>query len=138
MDKQLRSLIGQLETKQVNVLHDPSLINCFKILDLSCFIQAQAERLVSEIHSKEIELERLSGLAQKIETNNVDPNTDYTARYRGGKGSTSTEYLSDMNLKPPFYISGRTEAQQRLMFLRSSFVLYILALHILVFIKISF
>ncbi|CAM8971417.1 unnamed protein product [Rhodiola kirilowii] len=120
LDKQLHSLIEQLETKQV-----------------------QAERLVSEIHSKEIELERLNGLARKFEMNNVDLNTGYTARNRSvrtasGKGSASADYLSDMNLKPPFYIIGRTEAQQRLMFLRSSFVLYILALHVLVFIKISF
>uniref|UniRef100_A0A7N0UWD1 Uncharacterized protein n=1 Tax=Kalanchoe fedtschenkoi TaxID=63787 RepID=A0A7N0UWD1_KALFE len=120
LDKQLHSLIEQLETKQ-----------------------AQAERLVSEIHSKEIELERLNGLARKLEMSNADMNPGYPARNRfvrsgSGKGSTSTDNLADVNLKPPFYISGRTEAQQRLMFLRSSFVLHILALHILVFIKISF
>lgn len=116
LDKQLHSLIEQLETKQ-----------------------AQAEGLVGEIHLKEKELERLNGLARRLEASTVDINA---ARNRFGRsferGSASSGFLVDSHLKPPFYIGGRTENQQRLMLLRSAFVLYILALHILVFIKISF
>ncbi|KAK9272457.1 hypothetical protein L1049_002830 [Liquidambar formosana] len=117
LDKQLHSLIEQLAAKQ-----------------------AQAEGLVGEIHLKEKELERLNGLMRSLETSNVDVNT---ARNRFGrssseKGSASSDYIVDAHNKPLYYIGGRTENQQRLMLLRSAFVLYILALNILVFIKISF
>lgn len=77
---------------------------------------------MSEIHLKEQELERLNGLWRRFQTSNTDVNT---ARNRFGRNK-------------PHNIGGRTEIQQRLMLLRSAFVLYILALHILVFIKISF
>lgn len=115
LDKQLHSLIEQLEAKQ-----------------------GQAERLIGEIHLKEMELERLNGLAKKLEMNSADANT---ARNRFGRnnsfrGSLSSDYIVDPHNKPQSI--GIPENLQRLMFLRSAFVLYILALHILVFIKISF
>ncbi|KAF5958454.1 hypothetical protein HYC85_005679 [Camellia sinensis] len=112
LDRQLHSLIEQLAAKQ-----------------------AQAEGLVSEIHLKDVELEKLNWLWRGLEVN--------TARNRFGtsnseKGSLSSDYIVDLHQRPSYHISGRTENQQRLMLLRSAFVLYILALHILVFIKLSF
>lgn len=84
-----------------------------------------------------MELERLNGLWRQLESSNVEANT---TRYRfgrtnSGRGSASSDSISD---KLPYSTGGRTEQQQRLMLLRSAFVLYILMLHILVFIKISF
>ncbi|KAH7511402.1 hypothetical protein JRO89_XSUnG0205600 [Xanthoceras sorbifolium] len=116
LDKQLHSLIEQLEGKQ-----------------------AQAEGLVSEMHLKEKELERLNGLWRKVESSNIEADT---ARNRLGrstyeKGYASADYVVDAHAKLPYY-TGRNENQQKLMLLRSAFVLYILALHIAVFIKISF
>ncbi|KAL5808247.1 hypothetical protein ACOSQ3_028938 [Xanthoceras sorbifolium] len=116
LDKQLHSLIEQLEGKQ-----------------------AQAEGLVSEMHLKEKELERLNGLWRKVESSNIEADT---ARNRLGrstyeKGYASADYVVDAHTKLPYY-TGRNENQQKLMLLRSAFVLYILALHIAVFIKISF
>ncbi|MBA0618032.1 hypothetical protein Godav_027427 [Gossypium davidsonii] len=116
LDKQLHSLIEQLAAKQ-----------------------AQAEGLIGEIHSKEKELERLSGLWTKLESSNAEATA---ARNRFGRGSSdrgsSSDFSVDYNPKLPYYTGGRSENQQRLMLLRSAFVLYILALHILVFIWISF
>ncbi|XP_050228332.1 uncharacterized protein LOC126677651 [Mercurialis annua] len=118
LDKQLHSSIEQLAAKQ-----------------------AQAEGLVSEIHLKEMELEKLNGLWKQLEIGNADANNarNRFGRSNSGRGSSSSssslEYVAD---KLPYSWSGRTEQQQRLMLLRSSFVIYILFLHVLVFIKISF
>ena len=84
-----------------------------------------------------MELERLNGLRRRLESSNVEGNT---ARNRFGrstsdKGSAFADYIVD---KLPYSTGGRTEHQQRLMFLRSAFVIYILFLHIVVFIKLSF
>ncbi|KAF5479297.1 hypothetical protein F2P56_000130 [Juglans regia] len=116
LDKQLHSLIEQLAAKQ-----------------------AQAESLIGEIHLKEMELESLNGLWRRVESDNIEVNT---ARNRYGRstserGSASSDYLADVHLKPSYYPGGRSVYQQKLMLLRSTFVLYIFALHILVFIKIS-
>ncbi|XP_058187871.1 uncharacterized protein LOC131304594 [Rhododendron vialii] len=110
LDKQLHSLIEQLAAKQ-----------------------AQAEGLLGEIHLKEMELERLNGLWKRLETSTGEANT---ARNRLGRSNSG--YIVDPHHRPPYHVGGRNETQQRLMLLRSAFVLYILALHILVFIKISF
>ncbi|XP_022759346.1 uncharacterized protein LOC111305799 isoform X2 [Durio zibethinus] len=116
LDKQLHSLIEQLAGKQ-----------------------AQAEGLVGEIHLKEKELERLNGLWTKLESSNAEVNT---ARNRFGKGASdkgsSSDFSVDSHHKLPNSTVGRSENQPRLILLRSAFVLYILALHILVFIRISF
>ncbi|RWR77064.1 putative leucine-rich repeat-containing protein [Cinnamomum micranthum f. kanehirae] len=114
LEKQLQSLIEQLESKQV-----------------------QAEHLVTEIHVKERELEKLNDL-WRIENGNMEVNA---ARNRFGRsssslGSTSTDYFIDSQIRPS--TGGRIENQQKMMLMRSAFVLYILALHVLVFIKISF
>lgn len=108
LEKQLHSLIEQLMAKQ-----------------------AQAEGLIREIHDKEKELEMLNGMRRRMDSGSTDANT---ARNRFGRstGSSSTEGYRRA------YAGGRTEIQQRLMLLRSAFVLYILALHVIVFIKISF
>ncbi|KAF8011306.1 hypothetical protein BT93_J1806 [Corymbia citriodora subsp. variegata] len=116
LDKQLHSLLEQLAAKQ-----------------------AQAEALVSEVHQKEKELERLNGLWKRLDSNSSEANA---ARNRFGrsifdKGSASSDYIVDVQHKPLFTI-GRWDSLQRPALLRSGFVLYILALHILVFLKISF
>lgn len=106
----------------------------------TCFFfpwfQAQAEHLISEIHLKETELERLNA-SKRLETSSADANA---ARKRFGrnsfKESMSSDYIVDPHHKPQTV--GIMENLQRLMLLRSAFVLYILALHILVFIRISF
>ncbi|KAI3760876.1 hypothetical protein L1987_51277 [Smallanthus sonchifolius] len=113
LDKQLQSLMEQLAAKQ-----------------------AQAEGLVNEIHLKEMELDRLNGIWRKVETSSAESNA---ARNRFGRsnsdqGHHSSDYIVDPRYKP----TGRpAEAVQRQMLFRSAFVLYILVLHILVFIKIS-
>lgn len=130
MEETVQDLEKKWSKVQDNALKQPSPVQREKILDkqLHSLIeqlaakQAQAEGLVSEIHLKEQELERLNGLWRRFQTSNTDVNT---ARNRFGRNK-------------PHNIGGRTEIQKRLMLLRSAFVLYILALHILVFIKISF
>ncbi|CAL0321689.1 unnamed protein product [Lupinus luteus] len=115
LDKQLHGLIEQLAVKQ-----------------------AQADGLLSEIHIKEMELERLNGQWRQMQSINSDVNA---ARNRFGKGSSDKYGLSDYDdghQRLPYHSVARTESQQRLMLLRSAFVLYILALHIVVFIRISF
>ncbi|KAI3500591.1 hypothetical protein L1887_36415 [Cichorium endivia] len=114
LDRQLHSLLEQLAAKQ-----------------------GQAEGLVGEIHLKEMELERLNGLWRKIETINLEANAarNRFGRSNSDKGHLSSDYIVDPRYKPT---NGRNEALQRQMILRSAFVLYILILHILVFIKISF
>ncbi|KAL6287607.1 hypothetical protein ACE6H2_011997 [Prunus campanulata] len=145
MEEVVKHLEGRWAEIQDNALGHPSPVQREKILDkqLHSLIeqlaakQAQAEGLVNEIHLKETELERVNGLWRKLESSNMEMNT---ARNRFGrstsfKGSASSDYILDAHHR---YADGRTESQQRLMLLRSGFVLYILALHILVFIKISF
>ncbi|GLU01673.1 hypothetical protein SLE2022_189700 [Rubroshorea leprosula] len=119
LDKQLHSLIEQLAAKQ-----------------------AQAEGLVSEIHLKERELERLNALWGKVDGSNAEATTARNRLNRFGRGNTDKVSVSDYSVnahdKLPYYTVGRNENQQRLLLLRSAFVLYIFILHILVFIKISF
>ncbi|KAK6913460.1 hypothetical protein RJ641_023061 [Dillenia turbinata] len=119
LDKQLHSLIEQLATKQ-----------------------AQAEGLISEIHLKEKELDKLNGMSRHLESNTMEASTAIARNRFGRSGSErgymSSDGISDSNQKLPYHFGGKNENQERLMLLRSSFVLYILALHILVFIKISF
>ncbi|XP_022143365.1 uncharacterized protein PFB0145c [Momordica charantia] len=115
LDKQLHSLIEQLAVKQ-----------------------AQAEGLASDIHLKEMELEKLNALSRRLQSSSSEANI---ARNRFGRSMSDknfSDHLADSLHKLPYRTSGRTESQQRLMLLRSAFVLYILGLHILVFIKISF
>ncbi|MCE2056185.1 hypothetical protein HAX54_044192 [Datura stramonium] len=112
LDKQLHSLIEQLASKQ-----------------------AQAEGLANEVHLKEMELERLNGLWRKLEASSGDINATRNryARSSIDRGRVSSDYIIDPRQKP-----SRLENLHKLMLLRSAFVVYILALHILVFIKISF
>ncbi|KAJ8428517.1 hypothetical protein Cgig2_009204 [Carnegiea gigantea] len=116
LDKQLHSLIEQLAAKQT-----------------------QAEALASEIHLKEKELERLNSMWRRVENSREANN----ARNRLGRSGSSGRFdLADSELdghsKLPYHTGGRSEYRQRLRLLRSSFVLYIFLLHIVVFIKISF
>lgn len=116
LDKQLHSLIEQLAAKQ-----------------------AQAEALASEIHSKEKELERLNGLWRRVE-NSKEANSARNRLVRGGSSGRLDLIDSELDghSKLPYHTGGRSEYRQRLRLLRSSFVLYIFLLHIIVFIKISF
>ncbi|BAU01474.1 hypothetical protein VIGAN_11071500 [Vigna angularis var. angularis] len=152
--KQLSSMedaVKQLEKKwakvQENALKQPSPAQREKTLDkqLHGLIeqlaakQAQAEGLLGDIHLKEMELERLNGLWRQTENSNLEANT--AARYRFSKSSSDKLHsMSDYegHQRLPYHSAGRSETQQRLMLFRSAFVLYILALHILVFIRISF
>ncbi|CAL9075479.1 unnamed protein product [Musa textilis] len=114
LEKQLHSIIEQLTSKQV-----------------------QAEGLLTEIQTKEKELERLNSQRRKLDSGNTDLNT---TRNRFGKNFTGSgplvEYAIEAHRRP-HHTGNRTECQQNLMLLRSAFILYILALHVIVFIKIS-
>ncbi|XP_038895964.1 golgin subfamily A member 1 [Benincasa hispida] len=115
LDKQLHSLIEQLAVKQ-----------------------AQAEGLASDIHLKEMELEKLNASLRRLQSSSSEAKI---ARNRFGRSMSDknfSDHLSDSHHRLPCRTGGRSENQQRLMLLRSAFVLYILALHIVVFIKISF
>ncbi|ESQ41567.1 hypothetical protein EUTSA_v10015850mg [Eutrema salsugineum] len=116
LDKQLHSLIEQLAAKQ-----------------------KQAEGIVGEIHSNELELERLNSLWRRYESFNVEGNA---ARNRFKRTNSDRGFGSDHEVDAhsylPYSSATRNETQTRLMYLRSAFVVYILALHVLVFIKISF
>ncbi|XP_072970085.1 uncharacterized protein [Typha angustifolia] len=115
LEKQLHSLIEQLTAKQ-----------------------AQAERLITEIHVKEKDLERLTDMQRKLDSGVAEMNA---ARNRFGRSFTVSGASDDYDVKAyrrPNHTGGRTENQQKLMLLRSAFVLYILSLHIIVFIRLSF
>ena len=96
--------------------------------------------MVNEIHLKGMELENLNSLWRRLEISNAEGSTarNRFARSTLEKGSASSDYIVEPNFKTPYSAGGRNDGQQRLMLLRSAFVLYILVLHILVFIKISF
>lgn len=101
--------------------------------------QAQAENLIREIRAKEKELEKLNSMQRKLDTSSTDVNTTKNRFIRGMTGSAAAyaDYAGDSYRRSS--IAGiRTESLQKLMLLRSAFVLYILALHVIVFIKISF
>ncbi|KAK9111922.1 hypothetical protein Scep_019441 [Stephania cephalantha] len=123
--------VMEIEVKFTMMKHDnqmKSLVFC---------AMAQAEGLASEIHLRKLELEKLNSFQRDLEDGNTEVTT---ARNRFGKsssGSRSAGYIADNRLRAS-HVGGRTESLQRLMLFRSAFVLYILALHILVFIKISF
>lgn len=155
LDKQLHSLIEQLAVKQVSLWRlsntiwrsiveinfDVSIAKSRSdFLPSSFYLQAQAEGLVNEIHIKEMELERLKGLWRRLESTNAEANTarNRFARSTFDKGSAASDYIVEPHQKAPYSSGGRSESQQRLVLLRSAFVLYILVLHILVFVKISF
>ncbi|CAH8364674.1 unnamed protein product [Eruca vesicaria subsp. sativa] len=117
LDKQLHTLIEQLAAKQ-----------------------AQAEGIVAEIRSNEMELERLNSLWRRNESFNVEGNA---ARNRFKRTNSDRGFGSDHEVDAnssylPYSSATRNESQTRLMYLRSAFVVYILALQVLVFIKISF
>ncbi|EPS71729.1 hypothetical protein M569_03030 [Genlisea aurea] len=113
LDKQLHSLIEQLASKQ-----------------------AQAEGLSNGIRVHEMELEKLNGMWTSIQSNSSVSSSDlYNTRNRFAR---SNEPVSDYGHNLPVHVGGKGgQGLQKLMVLRSAFVLYILLLHMLVFIKIS-
>ncbi|XP_042479712.1 uncharacterized protein LOC122060654 [Macadamia integrifolia] len=145
----MEEIIKELEEKWTQVQQDslrkPSPAQREKVLDKQLHSsieqlaakQAQAEGLVTEIHLKKQELEKLHGSWRRLESGNTELNTARNRFVGGSLGRGSSEYIVDYPSRPS-QIGGRTESQQRLMLLRSAFVLYVLVLHVLVFIKISF
>ncbi|KAG0449286.1 hypothetical protein HPP92_027403 [Vanilla planifolia] len=114
LEKQLHSLIEQLTSKQ-----------------------AQAECFINEIQTKEKELEKLNNIRKKLDSSCTDIGS---ARNRFGRSmavSAAADYGDEIYYRPTS-AGARAENLQKLMLLRSAFVLYILALHVIVFIKISF
>ncbi|KAJ6828714.1 uncharacterized protein M6B38_360745 [Iris pallida] len=114
LEKQLHSLVEQLTAKQV-----------------------QAEALMSDIRAKEREVERVNGLRNRIDLGVIDASTPARNRFGRNIGAVSPGDYTIETYRNRFP-GGRIDSQQKLMFLRSAFVLYILALHVIVFIKISF
>lgn len=148
MEEMVQNLEKKWALVQENALKHPSPVQREKLLDRQLHSlmeqlaskQAQAEGLVSEIHLKEMELERLNGLWRRLESNTTEVNIAIN-RFGGSNSereSLSSGYIVDPHHRPYNHLGGRTDTQQRLMLLRSAFVVYILALHILVFIRISF
>ncbi|KAK7316228.1 hypothetical protein VNO77_35090 [Canavalia gladiata] len=146
MEDRVQALEKKWAEVQENALKHPSPVQREKTLDKQlhglieqlAVKQAQAEGLLGEIHPKEMELERLNGLWRRMQSGNSEANL---ARNHIGKSSSDKLHGSsdfDGHQRLPYHSAGRTESQQRLVLLRSAFVLYILALHILVFIRISF
>ena len=86
-----------------------------------------------------MELERLNSLCRRYESFNVEGNA---ARNRFTRTNSDRGFGSDHEVDAhsylPYSSATRNESQTRLMYLRSAFVVYILALQVLVFIKISF
>ncbi|XP_062218247.1 uncharacterized protein LOC133918398 [Phragmites australis] len=112
LERQLHSLIEQLTAKQ-----------------------AQAESLATDVHDKEKELERLNHLHRNLYSS---ANEMGAARNRSSRGfSSGAEDYDAKAVRRPYQSGARTEGPKRLMILRSAIVLYILLLHIVVFIKIS-
>ncbi|KAJ4755163.1 Laminin subunit gamma-1 [Rhynchospora pubera] len=112
LEKQLHSLIEQLTAKQ-----------------------AQAESIMAEIKVKEEELQRLNCQRRKVETGITEVNT--STRNRFGRSFTVADNSSQGydEFKGKRRIGLRLE---RRILLRYALVVYILALHIIVFIRISF
>lgn len=115
LEKQLHSLVEQLTAKQ-----------------------AQAEGLMEEIRAKEREVQRLNGLRRRNDDTSVDASS--VSRNRFSRGNLTSfggaDYSSDVFSRR--LGGGKTDEQQRLMLFRSAFIIYILILHVIVFIKISF
>ncbi|RLM84737.1 golgin subfamily A member 5 isoform X1 [Panicum miliaceum] len=99
-------------------------------------VEAQAEILITDVHAKEKELERLNHLHRNVCSS---ANEIRAPRSRFSRGLLSgPEDYCDAKAGRKLYQPGlRTEGQKRLMILRSTIVLYVLLLHIVVFIKIS-
>lgn len=96
LDKQLHTLIDQLAAKQ-----------------------AQVEGIVGEIHSNEMELERLNSLWRRYERFNIEGNS---ARNRFKRTNSVRGFGSDHDVDAhsylPYSTATRNETQPRLMYLR--------------------
>ncbi|OEL14362.1 hypothetical protein BAE44_0024618 [Dichanthelium oligosanthes] len=113
LERQLHSLIEQLTSKQ-----------------------AQAEILITDVHAKEKELEQLNHLHRNI-CSSANETIAPRNRFSRGHLRGAEDYYDAKVDRRLYQPDGRTEGQKRLMILRSAIVLYVLLLHIIVFIKIS-
>ncbi|AQK60899.1 hypothetical protein ZEAMMB73_Zm00001d053977 [Zea mays] len=114
LERQLHSLIEQLTAKQ-----------------------AQAEILATDVHSKEKELERLNHLHRNLYGGANETGAPRSRLSRGLLSGPEDYYYDPKAGRKPYQAGARTEGQNRLMILRSAIVLYVLLLHVIVFIKIS-
>ncbi|PWZ28571.1 hypothetical protein Zm00014a_020260 [Zea mays] len=114
LERQLHSLIEQLTAKQ-----------------------AQAEILATDVHSKEKELERLNHLHRNLYGGANETGAPRSRLSRGLLSGPEDYYYDPKAGRKPYQAGVRTEGQNRLMILRSAIVLYVLLLHVIVFIKIS-
>lgn len=94
-----------------------------------------------EIRAKEREVERLNELRRKVDNGATDVGA--ATRNRFGRSSSASSGPGDYSFEAASrrhgsYAGGRVDGQRRRMLLSAAFVLYIFALHIIVFIKISF
>ncbi|CAN6173395.1 unnamed protein product [Urochloa humidicola] len=112
LERQLHSLIEQLTSKQ-----------------------AQAEILITDVRAKEKELERLNHLHRNL--NSASETSAPRNRFSRGLLSAPEDYYDAKVARRLYQPDLRTEGQKRMMILRSAIVLYVLLLHIVVFIKIS-
>ncbi|CAL5040213.1 unnamed protein product [Urochloa decumbens] len=112
LERQLHSLIEQLTSKQT-----------------------QAEILMTDVRAKEKELERLNHLHRNVSSANET--SAPRNRFSRGLLSAPEDYYDAKGVRRLYQPDLRTEGQKRLMILRSAIVLYVLLLHIVVFIKIS-
>ncbi|XP_078439357.1 golgin family A protein [Wolffia australiana] len=118
LEKQLHGLIEQLTVKQT-----------------------QAEALMGEIKAKEKELERLNVIWRRLEERQSEE-TAARNRFNNRGGSSSSTFLDGFSVeggrRHGFFSGGRLEREEKPIILRSLLLLYILTLHLIVFIKISF
>ncbi|KAF3326002.1 myosin-4 [Carex littledalei] len=115
LEKQLHSLIEQLTAKQ-----------------------AQAESIMAEIKAKQEELERLNSQQRMIETGTMEVNTRTRNRF-GRNFAAADNYRQGFDdFKGKRQTGLRIDSRQRHILVRSALVVYILALHIVVFVRISF
>lgn len=100
--------------------------------------KAQAESIMAEIKAKQEELERLNSQQRMIETGTMEVNT--RTRNRFGRNFAAADNYSQGydDFKGKRQTGLRIDSRQRRILVRSALVVYILALHIIVFVRISF
>jgi hypothetical protein len=101
--------------------------------------KAQAESIMAEMKVKQEELERLNSQQRSIETGITEVNNK--TRYRFGRSFTAADSYSASQSSDDFKGKRQTglriESRERRIILRSALVIYILVLHIIVFVRIS-
>jgi hypothetical protein len=89
------------------------------------------------VHYKEKELERLNRLHRSLYSSANETGAPRNRLNRGLLSGPEDYYYDAKGGRRPYQAGVRIEGQNRLMILRSAIVLYVLLLHVVVFIKIS-